>query len=233
MSPIQQAAPKAPQAPATQIPGPAIASGTAPVATIAIPRTAAEVDALRARRSELSKQFNSAKDRRNEAAGELRKASSPIDKAGLEQRIAVLDNRIAQIELDIAETGRALTTSVAPIAGTEAPRFQGLLSSGQVTGISIVFTIFVLAPLAAAYARRMLKRTAQPAAPSLSGTDAQRLERMEQAIDTIAIEIERISEGQRFVTQLMGDPSRTLKAAPMEPIKMPEKDAVPIARSDR
>jgi hypothetical protein len=26
---------------------------------------------------------------------------------------------------------------------------------------------------------------------------------MEQAIDTVAIEVERISEGQRFVTQLM------------------------------
>jgi hypothetical protein len=32
---------------------------------------------------------------------------------------------------------------------------------------------------------------------------AARLERMEQAIDAMAVEVERISEGQRFVTQLM------------------------------
>jgi hypothetical protein len=32
-----------------------------------------------------------------------------------------------------------------------------------------------------------------------------RLERMEQAMDAIAIEIERVSEGQRFVTRLLAD----------------------------
>ena len=30
-----------------------------------------------------------------------------------------------------------------------------------------------------------------------------RLERMEQAVDTIAIEVERVSEGQRFVTKVL------------------------------
>jgi hypothetical protein len=32
-----------------------------------------------------------------------------------------------------------------------------------------------------------------------------RLERMEQAIDTIAVEAERISEGQRFTSRLLAD----------------------------
>jgi hypothetical protein len=32
-----------------------------------------------------------------------------------------------------------------------------------------------------------------------------RLERMEQAIDSIAIEVERISEGQRFTTKLLSE----------------------------
>ena len=32
-----------------------------------------------------------------------------------------------------------------------------------------------------------------------------RLERMEQSIDAIAVEIERISEGQRFTTRLLSD----------------------------
>jgi hypothetical protein len=232
MTPIQQATPKAP---ATQQPGPAIANGTAPAApsvVINAPTTAAQVDALRAMRTELSNQLNSAVGRRKDVAKQLLTATDAA-KLGLEQRLAVLDNRIAQLEIDISESGRQLTSAGAMITGTEAPRFEGLLSSGQVTGISIVFTIFVLAPLAMAYARRMLKRTGPPPAPSLSGADAQRLERMEQAIDAIAIEIERVSEGQRFVTQVMGDPSRALKAAPMEPIKLSEKEAVPVARSDR
>ena len=33
----------------------------------------------------------------------------------------------------------------------------------------------------------------------------QRLERLEQGIDAIAIEIERVTEGQRFVTKLLSE----------------------------
>ena len=33
----------------------------------------------------------------------------------------------------------------------------------------------------------------------------QRLKRIEQAVDAIAIEVERISEGQRFTTKLLSD----------------------------
>jgi hypothetical protein len=33
----------------------------------------------------------------------------------------------------------------------------------------------------------------------------QRLERVEQAVESIAIEIERVSEGQRFVTKLLSE----------------------------
>ncbi|HXY31742.1 MAG TPA: hypothetical protein VEI06_13615 [Gemmatimonadaceae bacterium] len=32
-----------------------------------------------------------------------------------------------------------------------------------------------------------------------------RLERIEQAVDSIAVEVERISEGQRFTTKLLSD----------------------------
>jgi len=45
--------------------------------------------------------------------------------------------------------------------------------------------------------------------PDKSMSDA-RFERLEQAVESIAIEIERVSEGQRFVTKLMSE-----KAQPM------------------
>jgi hypothetical protein len=45
-----------------------------------------------------------------------------------------------------------------------------------------------------------------------------RLERIEQAVDAIAIEVERISEGQRFTTKLLteraGDASRSAERRP-------------------
>lgn len=40
----------------------------------------------------------------------------------------------------------------------------------------------------------------------MGGLDSPRLERMEQAIDAMAVEIERIAESQRFVTRLLSEP---------------------------
>ena len=57
-------------------------------------------------------------------------------------------------------------------------------------------------PLARAFARRMEQGQSAPRVPS---DVSARLERMEQAIDSIAIEVERISEGQRFTTKLLAE----------------------------
>jgi hypothetical protein len=63
-------------------------------------------------------------------------------------------------------------------------------------------------PLVKAYARRI---ESQPRDPRLPPEVTERLERMEHAIDAIAVEIERISEGQRFTTKLLSE--RADKAA--------------------
>ena len=68
--------------------------------------------------------------------------------------------------------------------------------------VSSIPIIAIGHPIAKALAERIARR------PSASGvpTDVvQRLERMEQAIDSIAIEVERISEGQRFTTKLLAE----------------------------
>ncbi len=41
--------------------------------------------------------------------------------------------------------------------------------------------------------------------PQLPTEIVQRFERMEQSLDAIAVEVERISEGQRFTTKLLSD----------------------------
>ena len=66
--------------------------------------------------------------------------------------------------------------------------------------------------MAIACARSIWKRGSMPRALPDRDTTA-RLERMEQAMDAIAIEIERVSEGQRFVTRLMADGNRHPVAA--------------------
>ena len=63
-------------------------------------------------------------------------------------------------------------------------------------------------PLARAFAKRMGE---SPVAHAIPSDVSARLERMEHAIDSIAIEVERISEGQRFTTKLLSE--RTSSAA--------------------
>lgn len=175
-----------------------------PAQTLAIPMTRADIAAIRARRGELSNQLISASNRREELAGQLRQASG-ADRAGLEQRIGVLDQRIVQLESDIAETGRLLTGAPAGLASTSEAMFGGF-KSGEVLAGGIVFTIFVLAPLAVGASRMMWKRAAAgPVRSVIPPETAGRLERIEQAVEAIAIEVERVSEGQRFVTKLMSD----------------------------
>ena len=53
-------------------------------------------------------------------------------------------------------------------------------------------------------------RHANPAMVGQSAATDARLERMEQAVDAIAIEIERISEGQRFTTKLLSERSTSV-----------------------
>ena len=67
---------------------------------------------------------------------------------------------------------------------------------------AIIISIGV--PLVRAIVRRWDRQGAQPA--QLPDTSA-RLERIEQAIDAMAVEVERIAEGQRFVTKLLSDRS--------------------------
>lgn len=200
------------------------------------PMTAREVQALKVRRSELSSQLTSASSRRNELSRALRTADG-VNRTGLEQRIELLDKRILQIETDIAENGRLLASAPASLANTSSstrPPTPLGLNSGQITGIAIVGTIFVLFPLAIAIARSIWKRGARaPVAPPITAESSQRMERLEQAVDAIALEIERISEGQRFVTRLLTEGSAPMLAVgqqAVEPVRLPDRDALRASR---
>jgi hypothetical protein len=66
--------------------------------------------------------------------------------------------------------------------------------------VSSIPIIAIGYPLVRAYASRLERKPVTGTVPLEVTT---RLERIEQAIDTIAIEVERISEGQRFTTKLL------------------------------
>jgi hypothetical protein len=74
--------------------------------------------------------------------------------------------------------------------------------AGLMTSVVIILGI----PLVVVYARKIWKRDSAASLPTSHQND-QRLERMEHAIDAIAVEVERLSEGQRFMTKLLSDRS--------------------------
>lgn len=161
--------------------------------------TSADVDAMRAMRSELSDQLTSAARRRAELVEQLPGADA-FARQGLEARIRVLDERIVNIEQQIAITGRDLAETISsarepvgPVGGISEETFSVL------AGLGIVFVLF---PIALSVSRLLWRRARVQPPERNPATDA-RLERIEQAVDAIAIEVERISEAQRYSAKLL------------------------------
>ena len=79
-----------------------------------------------------------------------------------------------------------------------------------------MFAMVAVVSLGVPLARGMARRLEQGGPPKLPPEVLARLERMEQALDSIAVEVERISEGQRFTTKLLaeraGEPSEVAPA---------------------
>ena len=85
----------------------------------------------------------------------------------------------------------------------------------QVVDISIAFFLTMAAiiiglPLARAFGRRMDRRGSGQQIPS---DLSHQLGQLNQAVDAIALEVERISEGQRFTTRLLSEQRDSARAS--------------------
>jgi hypothetical protein len=194
------------KAPASPVPPPAVA-GAATNAVSPKDLTQADIQGAQRRKSELSDQLNSAKGRRDDLRRQITSSTNVADRTGLEARLGQLDQRIMRLESDIDENGKFLASPEATrfVASSTPPPSTGRGNRNvNVEPIAIVFTLFVLAPMALSLARIFWKRGSLPKAQVDPERD-KRLERMEHAIDSIAIEVERVSEGQRFVTRILAE----------------------------
>lgn len=173
------------------------------------PLTSREISAIRERRSDISNQLESAMDRRNDMTEELAKAPASAQ-PGLLSQIQLLDQRILSIERDMEESGRMLRTGLTVDNGVMlvAPPMRGLSNmpdeAARIMSISVGF--FVLLPLAIVFVRKMWVRTGRRGemAPRNAEQDA-RMERLEQAVDAIALEIERVGESTRFQQKVLAE----------------------------
>ena len=112
-------------------------------------------------------------------------------------------------------TGSSGNKIVAPMAPAQSGTVQDSNPDfpPQVEPISIAFfamiaIIVVGLPLMRAIARRIDRGT--PVAPAIPREVRDQLQQISQAVDAIAIEVERISEGQRFTTKMLADRPQNL-----------------------
>jgi len=200
---LQQPAPApiVPRSFIVQVPTPSPAPTPGVVPTFfQVPQTPQQLAILQSQRRIISDQITNVRDQRSSIARQYER-SSGASRAGLEQQLQSIDARLLQLQADLDASGRAYYRS--SVSTTSVPWQFANVNSGQVTAISIVFIAVVLGPLALALGRVMWRRASKPAMPPGWNDASQRLERLEQAVDTIAVEMERVSEGQRFMTKLM------------------------------
>lgn len=88
--------------------------------------------------------------------------------------------------------------------------------SEDIVAIVGFFGTIVLITLGLPLVRAYVKRREQEPPRSVQQLD-ERLARMETSIDAMALEVERISEAQRFVTKLLAEQQKAAAALPKGP----------------
>lgn len=179
-----------------------------------LPQNAEQLQGLRERREILRDQLERATNRRNilinELNGDGEREPAPEARAGIQQRLNLIDERILQIERDQALTERLLSSADPEVLAAASSRqrdLNNMVSEDEAAGVA--FTTFGAGVLIAMAVGRFRRRRskAQPAAAgaTMSLADDPRIEQLTQTVEAIAEEVERIGEGQRFVTQLLAN----------------------------
>ena len=189
--------------------------------------------AFNAQRQELAGQLDHLEDKRRGMTNQLREQSTGgADKIGIEQRIAEIDKRIADVDKQLAAADQAVAKAAAIPGAVQQPP-ERRERDGPPEEVYVLGGMFIVAavlfPLSVALARRIWRRGAA-AAIAFPQELAERLTRVDQAIDSIAIEVERIGEGQRFVTRVMSENGRApsaIAAAPVHGGVLAERVKVP------
>ena len=89
----------------------------------------------------------------------------------------------------------------------------GIVMLAAMTGAAVVSVIRIIATAAVKH-REQDRRIAEATGSTISD---ERIARIEASVEAIAIEVERISEGQRFTTRLLTEVSQPIPSALPKP----------------
>lgn len=217
-----------------------------PANTVQVPTTSAELQAMQLRRSELTQQLGSLSDSRQRLTGERFAASANQNQAivaELDGRVKELGVRIVRIEREKLSTDDAIAAALARgVASDQAlspgpavvtidgppqvitiPGDLGSLSPADIRKdyermmAMEALTFILLGFFGWRWAKRRWERQRAREVTVETGASKE----LKDAVYAMAVEIERISENQRFVTKLLSekpqverDPARVTSGSP-------------------
>jgi hypothetical protein len=190
-----------------KVPTVTVVTGEGRNQVLQIPTTHEEMMGLMAQREALTDQLEELKDQRNDVIQQLRSAPAEA-RSGLQQQLSGLTEQMVAVQGDLNRIGREISHAAPSLIAMShedpsPPDEPGTFQDGLFLGAAGVFltmsALLVLVTLLWKRFRRDAPMRALPAAES------ERLQRLEHGMEAIAIEVERISEGQRYVTKLMSE----------------------------
>ena len=212
---------------------------------VRVPSNRAELDALALLRSELRSQVGTTTQLRQELTNQIAQAAAVNDNASigklqarirslevrgtsLEQRLLQIDDAIsAAIARGIATGGPEAVpgvptvppaTAFPPIFENPNAKFSEEVLASVVLGMTLLFTFVGML-----IHRRAWRRAKKEFATAVGGPGE--LQQLQQAVDVIAVEVERIAEGQRYVSKLLNER--------FESPSLPDgRERVPVALKD-
>jgi hypothetical protein len=184
-------------------------------------RARAELEGLNARRTELKSQLGSLTERRIQLSMQLGTAEGAA-KERLDARLRDVDERTGRVTDELNAIDDAINAAMRrgeahppslleqghamPVVPPPIPTFE--FSTGRdnnllqmlLVGQALSFLLLGLI-LWRAFRRRVTSFG------RLAPEDATRLEQLQRSVDVMAVEVERISEGQRYVAKVLKDPA--------------------------
>ena len=198
----------------------------------------AQLDGLSGQRTELRSQLKELNRRRNEL-DEQRHVATQDARPGIEARITEIDARTARIDRQILTLDDQIAAATARYAAVSSGQGTGVGVGQGAQGTQVIRIPEISIPpmdfggrsrrnemrdvagfmaveavalgLLGVFAWRMGMRSMREHFERMFQSQTQQLNQMQNAVDVIGLEVERISEGQRYVTKVISDGSSASK----------------------
>ena len=176
-------------------------------------------NAINEARQEIQSELTDAVQERQQIQAQLDAARSGSARRDLQRELNAADLKIEKLQEALASL-ESKTTAKVPRIGSFGKTFPGTtpppsfpttplrVDPTEIVAVTLGI-LFVAFPLTLALSRFLWKRaTGAPVSPALTQEQTRRFDRLEQSVDAIAIEVERISENQRYLTKLLAEPKQ-------------------------